>query len=216
MGSRERRDREKTELRGKIIEAARRLFAEQGYEAVSMRRIAEAIEYSATAIYDHFEDKAELLREICREDFARLAVVFNELGAIADPVQRIADIGQAYVRFAVRYPNHYRLMFMTPRPALELDEEILARKGRPEADAYAFLRAAVAEAIAQGRVRPGVPGDAELLTQTLWAGVHGVASIEITHNCEKWVELSPLAERARLMIESICGGLFTPSAAANR
>jgi AcrR family transcriptional regulator len=193
------------------MEAARRLFAEQGYEAVSMRRIAEAIEYSATAIYDHFEDKAALLREICREDFGRLAVVFNELAAIEDPVQRIAGIGEAYVQFAVAYPNHYRLMFMTPRPMVELDEEILARKGQPEADAYAFLRAAATQAIAQGRVRPGVAADAELLTQTLWAGVHGVASIEITHNCEKWVQLRPLAGRTRLMIEMMCGGLFTPS-----
>jgi hypothetical protein len=103
-------------------------------------------------------------------------------------------------------------MFMTPRPMVELDEEILGRKGQPEADAYAFLRAAVAQAIAQGRVRSGVPADAELLTQTLWAGVHGVASIEITHNCEKWVELKPLAERARLIVETTCGGLFTASA----
>jgi AcrR family transcriptional regulator len=212
MGSRERRDREKTELRGRIMEAARRLFAEQGYEAVSMRRIAEAIEYSPTAIYVHFQDKAALLREICREDFGRLAVVFNELAAIEDPVQRIGRIGEAYVKFAVMYPNHYRLMFMTQRPPLEMDEEILARKGRPDADAYAFLRAAVAQAIAQGRVRPGVSADVELLTQTLWAGMHGVASLEITHNCEKWVELSPLAERARLMVETTCGGLFTPSA----
>jgi AcrR family transcriptional regulator len=198
------------------MDAARRLFADQGYEAVSMRRIADAIEYSPTAIYDHFEDKAALLREICHEDFAALAGVFNELAAIEDPVQRIVGIGGAYVRFAVAYPNHYRLMFMTPRPMVDLDEQTLSLKGRPEADAYAFLRTAVTQAIALRRVRPGVPADAELLTQTLWAGVHGVASIEITHNCEKWVELRPLEERARLMIETACEGLFAPTPASNK
>lgn len=215
MSSRERREREKSHVRAKIMDAARRLFAEEGYEAVSMRRIAEAIEYSPTAIYGHFEDKAALLREICREDFAALAVVFNELAAVADPVQRIGRIGEAYVAFAVKYPNHYRLMFMTKRPMVELEEQILARRGRPELDAYAFLLAAVKQAIAEGRVRPGVEGDADLFTQTLWAGVHGVASIEITHNCDKWFNLRPLAERARLMIDTTCGGIFLPAAAGH-
>jgi AcrR family transcriptional regulator len=209
MSAKERREREKAELRAKIMDAARRLFSSEGYEAVSMRRIAEAIEYSPTAIYVHFADKAALLAEICRQDFDSLAHVFGALAAVADPVERICRIGAAYVEFAVRYPNHYRLMFMTQRPPVESEEEIQARRGRPETDAYAFLRAAVDEAIAQGRVRPGVSGDADLFTQTLWAGVHGVASLEITHNCDKWLALRPLNERTRLMVAVTTGGIFT-------
>src|SRR5215213_11936500 len=69
MGTRERRDREREEIRAKILDAARDLFASQGYEAVSMRKIAEAIEYSPTAIYVHFDDKADLMRELCIRDF---------------------------------------------------------------------------------------------------------------------------------------------------
>ena len=77
MGITERREREKEEIRNKILDAARDLFAREGYEAVTMRRIAEAIEYSPTTIYIHFEDKDDLVLALCHEDFARL------LGALA-------------------------------------------------------------------------------------------------------------------------------------
>ena len=65
MGVRERRDREREEIRTRILDAARELFATEGYEAVTMRRIADRIEYSATAIYFHFRDKEALLQELC-------------------------------------------------------------------------------------------------------------------------------------------------------
>src|SRR5258706_15890655 len=214
MGTLERREREKARVRDKIKAAARELFASEGYGAVSMRRIAEAIEYSPTAIYVHFADKDALMREICRDDFDRLSGAFAELAAITDPVERIRRVGHAYIEFGATYPNHYRLMFMTERPALALDADDLARKGRPDADAYAFLRAAVSEAIAQGRVRPGVPADAELLAQTLWAGVHGVTAIEISHCKDRWIELSPLKERARMMADLTTDGIFAGTGGA--
>src|SRR5947209_10993994 len=142
MGVQERRDREKQELRAKIVDAARRLFAQEGYEAVSMRKIADAIEYSPTAIYLHFADKAALFAEICGTDFGRLAGVFGELASVVDPAERIGRIGRAYVRFAIEYPNHYRLMFMTPTTDDVVPRpEHLARRGNPDEDAYAFIRA---------------------------------------------------------------------------
>lgn len=191
MGVAERRERERLELRAKIMDAARRLFADEGYDAVSMRRIAEAIEYSPTAIYLHFADKQALFNEICAEDFGRLAKVFGELASVADPVERVREIGRAYVRFALKYPNHYRLMFMTPSAPDEVAPEQMAKRGNPDQDAYAFLRAAVREAIGTGRLRPELT-DADLLTQALWAGVHGIASLRITHSSDVWVDWRPV------------------------
>src|ERR1700760_2352956 len=105
MGTKERREREKDATRDKIMSAARDLFAQEGYEAVSMRKIADAIEYSPTAIYVHFKDKEALLRELVSADFAKLAGVFIELAKIADPIERIRQIGHSYVKFALAYPN---------------------------------------------------------------------------------------------------------------
>src|SRR3984893_11724751 len=116
MGVKERREREKSETRDKILDAARELFISEGYEGVSMRQVAEKIEYSPTAIYVHFSDKEDLFHELCNEDFGRLAAEFQATPLSQDPVERIKQIGRSYVEFGIRHPNHYKLMFMTPHP----------------------------------------------------------------------------------------------------
>ena len=157
MGTTERREREKQELRDRILDAARTLFAEQGYDAVTMRKIAEKIEYSPTAIYFHFKDKQTLLQELCDTDFGALAHEFQKIARIADPIERLRQIGRAYVGFAIEFPNHYRLMFMTPSKATLGPEGSRLAHGNPEEDAYAFLRATVAEAIAAAACGPSFP-----------------------------------------------------------
>src|SRR5215469_16493619 len=120
MGVKERREREKSETRDKILDAARELFVSHGYEGVSMRKVADKIEYSPTAIYVHFADKQALFRELCHRDFERLAQVFQGTDLPRDPLERLKRIGRTYVEFGRQYPNHYRLMFMTPHPQTEL------------------------------------------------------------------------------------------------
>ena len=75
MGVKERKARQKKFLRQEILDAASELFVKDGYENVSMRRIADKIEYSPTTIYLYFKDKAELLEQVCQETFARLKQV---------------------------------------------------------------------------------------------------------------------------------------------
>src|SRR5438128_10785163 len=101
MGVMERKAREREELKQQILDAARELFVRDGYEAVSMRKIADVIEYSPTAIYVHFADKLALMRELCSHDFKSLARVFNDLATVTDPVERIRQTGHTYIRFAV-------------------------------------------------------------------------------------------------------------------
>ena len=162
-----------------------------------MRKIAEQIEYSPTAIYFHFKDKQALLRELCDADFGALAHEFQKIARIADPIERLRQIGRAYVGFAIEHPNHYRLMFMTPHPAALSPEDSRARRGNPEEDAYAFLRATVAEAIAAGRLRPEL-ADADLVSQMVWAGTHGVVSLHIAKCNDAWVDWRDAREdRAR-------------------
>ena len=217
MGTKERRERERDQVRAKIMDAARELFVRDGYESVSMRKIAEAIEYSPTAIYIHFADKAELMQQLCEHDFKSLAHVSAELAAIADPVERIRKLGHAYIRFAAKHPNHYRFMFMTPhaevrgpevlREAYEKD----CRKDNPNENSYLLLQMACAEAIAQGRLRPEL-SDAHLVAQTFWAAVHGVSSIEITFQNDPWLPLADLDARAATMVDGIIRGLVRDGA----
>jgi AcrR family transcriptional regulator len=209
MGVTERRERERQETRQMILDAARELFVFEGYEAVSMRKIAEKIEYSPTAIYHHFRDKQALIEELCVHDFRALAAAFLSIGRVEDPVERIRRIGQAYVAFGLEHPSQYRFMFMTA--GVNKDSEAsLGMKGNPEEDAYAFLRAAVAEAIAGGRFRPDY-ADADLVSQIFWAGVHGVVSLHIVHAKETWLEWRDAQATSRAMSDAIMAGMLRPA-----
>jgi AcrR family transcriptional regulator len=198
MGTRERRDRERQQLRRRILAAARELFVEKGYAAVTMREIARRIEYSPTAIYLHFADKQAVMEAICDEDFLALAKRFRKIAAEPDPVERLRASGLAYAEFALRHPHHYRLMFMTAHPPHDPERSAVER-GNPEQDAYAFLRGTVAEAIAAGRLRPELD-DPELVSQIVWAGVHGIVSLLNVKHDEPWVEWRP---KRRLVVETV-------------
>jgi AcrR family transcriptional regulator len=206
LGTSERRERERQELRTRILDAARELFAQEGYEAVTMRKIAERIEYSPTAIYFHFRDKETLLRELVDLDFASLAHELQKIARIADPVERLRKTGRAYVGFGFSHPNHYRLMFMTPHPADMKPEESRLQRGNPEEDAYAFLRATVAEAIAAGRFRPEF-SDPDFVSQLVWAGTHGVVSLHIAKCKDAWVDWRDPTKLAHAQIDVMIRGL---------
>jgi AcrR family transcriptional regulator len=186
MGITERREREREEVRRKILDAARDLFATEGYANVTMRKIAEAIEYSPTAIYGHFEDKDDLVHAICHEDFARLLAVFDGQAAFTDPVERVRQLGRGYALFAEQNPNHYRFMFMTPGK-LEQPHEL----SEPGQQAFQRLLAAVEEGIAQDRFRST---DALLISQVLWASLHGAVALLVTYKPEHFPCAPPVAD----------------------
>jgi AcrR family transcriptional regulator len=207
MGIKERREREKSETRDKILDAARELFITQGYDGVSMRKVAEKIEYSPTAIYLHFADKEDLFRQLCNQDFARLSEVFQSSAMPLDPVERLKQIGRTYVGFGLQYPNHYKLLFMTPHPPAPLIEEDKEIRSNPEVDAYAFLKLTVEQAIEAGCFREELR-DSELLSQTLWGAMHGVISLDIAKGNDDWVEWRPMQERSELMLNATLRGFL--------
>jgi AcrR family transcriptional regulator len=205
MNSLGRRQKEREAVRTKILDAARELFATQGFEAVSMRKIAERIDYTATAIYTHFKDKEALLNELCDTDFRSLRMAFARIGKIADPIERLRALGEAYVGFAASHPNHYRLMFLTVHPERDPSESQIAH-GDPDEDAYAFLKSIVAEAIATGLFREEFR-DADQVAQIIWANVHGLVALHLTKGKKEWFEFRPLKDSARLGFEITMRGL---------
>src|SRR5919108_4631182 len=108
VGSRERRTREREETRERILDAARQMFVRKGYEATTMRAIADKIEYTPTAIYHHFRSKDALLTELASSDFRALAAAFQKIGRIEDPIERLVRVGDAYVSFALEHPMQYQ------------------------------------------------------------------------------------------------------------
>jgi len=208
MSIQERRDRERLETRDKILDAARELFITEGYEGVSMRKVAQKIEYSPTAIYGHFADKEDLFLQLCHSDFHRLAESFSRLAQVPDPVERLKKIGHAYIEFGLKNPNHYRMMFMTAHPRIsDAERKQKMGKGNPEEDAYEFLRQTVEESLRAGAFREEFD-DADLLAQTLWAGTHGVVSLQIAKSEDDWVPWRSVRKRADLMLDGLLYGLL--------
>jgi len=176
MGITERREREREDVRRKILDAARDLFMAEGYERVTMRRIADAIEYSPTTIYNHFKDKDDLVNALCHEEFSQLLGALDLRAPAGDPVQWIRQIGAAYASFGLSNPNHYRFMFMTP---IRADHEVSA----PGRQSFELLRTAVARAIKTGAF---VKGDVDTMAQVLWASIHGAVALLITYQAHQF------------------------------
>lgn len=208
MGSNERREREKQETRKRILDAARELFAEHGFDAVTMRKIADRIEYTPTALYFHFKDKDTLIRELCVTDFEAFGEHFAALAGEQDPVERLRKTGRAYADFAIAHPQHYRVMFMSPEAPEATDVDW---RGNPAKDAYAFLRWTMTECIEQGRLRDPF-NEPELASQIAWGTIHGVVSLHITHCKGKWIEWRTIEDRVNGAIEALVHGMVAPEA----
>ncbi len=184
MGVKERRERQKQAVRQEILDAARELFIKDGYENVTMRKIAEKIEYSPTTIYLHFNDKADLVRFLCEEAFVKLVDMFEKLGEdLSDPLLALKRCGRAYVDFGLKYPNDYRVTFMMSlkpqTPEDYLREDSMGMK------AYGYLRKIVEECIRQGKFKGA---ELESTTQSMWITVHGITSLIIAHPDFPWAD----------------------------
>jgi len=201
MGIAERRERDKEDVRRKILEAAHDLFEAHGYENVTMRAVADAIEYSPTTIYNHFANKDALVEAVCFADFEQLSAAMNEAPLPRHPIDRIRALGRGYAAFGIANPNHYRFMFMTPGDWKNHAND----EDGPPARSYAVLRDAVEEAMEQGFFRKE---DVDLVSQVLWSGIHGVVALLITFKPEQFPRNPPRPGLVEASIEATLQGLL--------
>jgi AcrR family transcriptional regulator len=192
--------------RDRIIDAARTLFLNEGYERVTMRRIAEAVGYTPTTIYVHFRDKEALIRELAERDFLALAGRFMAIAMVADPMERLRQVGIAYAEFGLQHPHHYRLMFMEPTPECATELENVVERGNPQQDAYAFLTWTIQGCIDAGRLRPEYT-DVEATAQLVWGAMHGVVSLHVARGNDPWITWKPAMETVTLLIDTLARGL---------
>lgn len=205
MGSLERRSRERADTRQRILDAAREMFVRHGYDATTMRAIAERIEYTPTAIYHHFRNKEALLAELCAADFRALATAFQKIGRIEDPIERLRKSGRAYVQFGLDHPMQYQLMFMTQRPK-EVNDQI--HSDNPSESAYAFLQQTCADAIATGKVREDYR-DANELALMAWSSLHGMLSLRIVMGEKDWIAWRDAKTTATRICDALLEGVLT-------
>jgi AcrR family transcriptional regulator len=174
--------------RAEILAAAERIFVDLGYEGATIRKIADEVGLSSTALYMHFSDKGEILHEICRESFERLIVVnqsiMAEPGSADERLRRMLD---AYIGFGFENPNAYRLVYLTrPLEAREGAQTVAQQLG---AELFSSLQSLIAQIEEEGRL---VNGDVTVTAQLFWSGVHGLVSLIITKPYFDWADRSLL------------------------
>lgn len=203
MGVRDRRARQKQLLRQQILDAARELLVREGYDRLSMRRVADRIDYSPTAIYLHFKDKQELVFSLCEESFAKLV---HELETLSDdypdPLVRLRRGMQRYIAFGLKNPNHYIPAFVLP-PA-DLDPKRRQAMLSPESSAMralATLRDTIADGVKAKKLRKVDP---DVAARSTWAALHGITSLLIVHDHFPWGDRDLVIQN---LLDSLVDGL---------
>ncbi len=113
MGLKERQERDREQLRGRILDAARELFVAEGYRNVSIRKIAEKVEYSPAALYSYFPNKDALFFALAEEGFRKLFEFTNDPAVTTgDPLSAIRDGFLRYYQFSRQHPEYFDLMFV--------------------------------------------------------------------------------------------------------
>ncbi len=157
-------------MRKRILDAAQKLFLENGYEKVSIRNIADAIEYSPATIYLYFKDKNELLYAVHQKGFGLMLQDFEPIATIADPFERLVEMGRRYIEFAVKNPELFDLMFIMAAPMEAcLDDEWDEGKS-----AFNTLVQVVRSCIDAGVFRPQDP---EVAAMMIWSAIHGYTAL---------------------------------------
>ena len=201
MGVAERKSRQKENTRQEILDAARDLFVNEGYDNVSMRKIAEKVEYAPGTIYLHFKDKAEILDTLCEQTFQklweRMEAIRNDTG---NPVDALRRGLRTYIQFGLDNPNQYIVTFVLAKqhPAGHHPDV-----SNPAMSCFDCLRGTVRKCIEGGYI---IGGDVEDTAQAIWTAIHGVTALLVS-KCEfPFVEHTRLIER---LIDILIKGVRT-------
>jgi AcrR family transcriptional regulator len=184
MGITERKEKQKLEIRKMILDASMKLFMEQGFENVSIRKIADLIEYSPTTVYLYFKDKNEILFNLHEMGFQKMAEYNADLWTIKNPLVRLAKMGEYYIRFGLENPAFYELMFIlkAPMEALEaLDANCEWKSGDL---ALGKLKETIKECMDKGLIEKG---DVDAVAMSIWSMVHGMVALAIRDRFDKLV-----------------------------
>lgn len=203
MGVAERRQREKEAVRNQILTAATELFVEQGYENVSMRKIAERIEYAPSTIYLYFQDKEQLFSTIALEVFEELTRRITALEALElAPLEKLRQGMRVYIDFGLAHPHHYRLTF-GPSPVPQSPDRIPPCEAAGH-ECFDTLRRALRACADNGDIEVE---NLEVLAQSVWTMIHGVTDLLIVSKSVPnfpWVAPEALIETT---LETILRGI---------
>ncbi|HNR86201.1 MAG TPA: TetR/AcrR family transcriptional regulator [Taishania sp.] len=182
MTPQERKKGKKEDVRKLILDAAKKLFIEQGYEATSMRNIATEINYSPTTIYLYYKDKGDIIYALHQEGFTILKMLFMPLATVEAPFERLKALGRTYLNFAKEYPEYYEVMFMMKEPMDHLDKTANEELWEGGKEMFGFIISTIVECQEKGFFSKDNP---HYIALQAWAMVHGLCSLYLTTRIHK-------------------------------
>ncbi|TQF76670.1 TetR/AcrR family transcriptional regulator [Elioraea sp. Yellowstone] len=200
------RRRSAADRRRQVVAAARRIVLREGFEALTMRRVAALAGVSAAALYLYFPDRLSLMAAVADDLFEGLLAAMRAAVARAegdpDPRARLHAVMTAYLDWGLTHPDEYRVIFMTPITGVAGHQP--GEPGVPAAPTgqatFAALQAEVARLIALGVFRPAEP---QVVAEAIWAAGHGLVSLLITKPGFPW---SPRDRLIGTLADALCRG----------
>lgn len=163
--------REKGDIRARILATAWQMVKEEGWPSLSIRKIAEAVEYSVPVIYDHFENKDAIVFEFARQGFLLLSKnIEKAIEKSDDPAQQVREIADAYWKFASKHKEYYQLMYGVGMAGCEIEKCFPER-----ADFRSTVMKPINALIAKGNQPDANPF---MKYFTFWSILHGLVSIK--------------------------------------
>ncbi|WP_263419706.1 TetR/AcrR family transcriptional regulator [Terriglobus albidus] len=173
MTLRNRRERYRSELRAETLTAARKLIQEEGYQGLTIRKLATRMECSPMALYSYFADKQALLTALALEGFEKVAKRFDST-VHRDPLTAVSRVLLDYIAYAEENPNEYRILFLSVETLgkLKLSREDLQERNPAFGALFKRVEACIKAGVLQG--------DPFAVSTVLWTAAHGAASLLIT------------------------------------
>lgn len=180
-----------TDLKTRIIDAARQVLLSEGYRNFSMRKIASEIGVSATSIYLHFEKKDELVHTLMEEAIERLN---SRLKAQAEkheePMAKLEALAREYSRFALNHPREYQVIYLISSDEMARYPKEKFRKARK---GYEIVTSVLEEAVQTGLINEAKP---RMAAYTFWAQLHGVMSVVLSKRLDTRIDQEEFIEEA--------------------
>ncbi len=180
MGSSERKERQRAKLQQQILNAAREITIRDGFAALTMRKIADAIEYAPGTIYLYFENRDEIAIQLCRQGYQELLDCLKPTATIPDPGDRLRAIASAYIDFGLTNTATYRLIFMEDPKFTNaaLSEVPIDSAEGAGMQAFQLLVKIFDDLKAERRL--SIEVDSARLAEIFWTSLHGILSLKLT------------------------------------
>ena len=206
MGVIERRAREKEELRSAILDAASKLIVEEGPQNLSIRKIAEKIEYAPSTIYLYFQDKYAILANIAIDSFEELTELMHGIvEREREPISMLRVMARCYIDFGLANPSYYQVTFLVAPPEeLPPDHPICVAINKAGLQAFDGLRRAIEYAMKAGAI---ADGDSNAVAQSVWLSLHGLTSGLIVMGNDPSFPWVPREQLVDLHVELVLRGI---------